>query len=175
MITVNPSDAERQQIRKEAKEMGVLYNSFSKGAGNEIGMMGEYLVQQLIGGDRVGNNTYAYDIVTPKGITVDVKTIRSNTAPQPHYVARVYGSESAKEKLATKCDVYYFVRCNQQLTFATVIGWLPAKKFMELATFIPRGTIAPEDGRLAYADEFSVPIGELYPTTTKITKKLLAS
>lgn len=133
-------------------------------------MMGELLVNRHLKGKRVGDKNYAYDIVAPNGITVDVKTARANGKPKPHYSCRVYGKESRKEHLATKCDVYYFVRCSQNLRKATIIGWLPAKKFIEKATFQPRGFIDKED-RLTYSDEFVLPISELYPATTPLTKR----
>jgi len=171
MKIIKPSDAHRKQARLESKKMGVLYKSITRGLGNEIGMMGEILVQELIGGERVGVVTPAYDIVLPNGITIDVKTTKAAAVPELHYVARVYGSEGNKEKLCSKCNVYYFVRCNQQLTLATIVGWMPARKFIERATFLPKGNVDPSDGKLSFADEFTLPISELYLPTVKLTKK----
>jgi len=90
MKVITPSDANRKQARLEAKQMGVLYKSITRGAGNEIGMMGEILVQEIIGGERVGDKNPAYDIVLPNKITIDVKTTKAAAVPEPHYVARVY-------------------------------------------------------------------------------------
>lgn len=171
MKVIKPSDENRKQARLEAKQMGVLYKSITRGAGNGIGMMGEILVQELIGGSRVGDVNHAYDIVLPNKITIDVKTTRAVAVPEPHYVARVYGSEGHKEKLCSKCNVYYFVRCNQQMTLATIVGWMPARKFIERALFLPKGNVDPSDGKLSFADEFTLPISELYPPTVKLTKK----
>jgi len=173
MKIIKPSDEQRKQARSEAKTMGVLYKSITRGAGNEVGMMGEILVQELIKGERVGKTMPAYDIVLPNGVTVDVKTTKAAAVPEPHYVARIYGNEGNKEKLCSKCNVYYFVRCNQQLTLATVIGWMPAREFMERAVFLPKGNVDPSDGKLSFADEFTLPISELYPPTKRLTKKLL--
>ena len=171
MISIKPTEAQRKEARGEAKDMGVLYNSFTKGGGNAIGMMGEILVQEIIGGERVGSKCFAYDIVTPKGIKIDVKTTKATGPPLPHYVARVYGSETDKEKLSTKCDAYYFVRCNPQLSLATIIGWLPAREFIDRALFLPRGNVDPNDGKLSFADEYTLPISDLNPPTMKLTKK----
>lgn len=173
MKVVKPSDVQRKQARAEAKKMGVLYKSITRGAGNEVGMMGEILVQEAIGGERVGASTPAYDIVLPNKITIDVKTTKAASVPEPHYVARVYGSEANKEKLCGKCDVYYFVRCNQQMTMATIVGWMPSREFIERATFLPKGNVDPSDGKLSFADEFTLPISELYPPAVKLTKKRL--
>jgi hypothetical protein len=171
MIIVEPSAEDRKQARSEAKKMGVLRGSISRGRGNEIGMLGEIVVQREVGGSRVGDLNYSYDITLPNGLTIDVKTTKASGVPQPHYAARIYGAESSKEKLCTKCNVYYFVRCNQQMTLAVIVGWLPARQFIERAIFLPKGSVDPNDGKLSFADEFVLPISELNPPSVKITKK----
>lgn len=175
MVVIRPSKEDRDQARKEAKELGVLQGSILRGRGNEIGMMGEILVNALVKGDRVSDTSYSHDIVLPNKLTIDVKTTKASGLPEPHYVARVYGTESAKEKLSTKCDVYYFVRCNQQMTLASVLGWLPARVFFDRATFLPKGNVDPNDGKLSFADEFVLPISELNPPEVTITLKRVRS
>lgn len=170
MLVIKPSGEDRRQARAEAKAMGVLRGSITRGRGNEIGMMGEILVQRDIGGSRVGDVNFDYDIVLKNNITVDVKSTKAASVPEPHYVARVYGSEASKEKLRSKCNVYYFVRCNQQMTLATLVGWMPAKEFIEKALFLPKGNVDPNDGKLSFADEYVLPISELNPPSVKITK-----
>lgn len=171
MIVIHPTALQRKQAKQEAKDMGVLHGSLTKGRCNAIGMMGEILVHELIGGTRVGEINYDYDIVTKNKFTVDVKTTKASAVPEPHYVARVYGSEAKKEKLTNKCDAYYFVRCNEQLTLATIVGWLPSVVFFDTAIFLPRGNVDPSDGKLSFSDEFTIPITELYDPAVKITKK----
>jgi len=171
MIVCTPTKEQRDQAHLEAKTMGPLYNSFTRGGGNDIGMMGEILVHELIGGLRVGTSNFAYDLIAPNKTTIDVKTTKAMKVPELHYVARIYGKESDLEKIGSKCDVYYFVRCNPQLTFATVIGWIPAKEFIKRAIFLPKGNVDPSDGKLSFADEFTLPISELYPPSVKMTKK----
>jgi hypothetical protein len=171
MIVVKPTGDQRRQARAEARAMGALNNSFTKGEGNEIGMMGEILIYEMLGGDRVGSTTFSYDIILSNGIKIDVKTTKAAGVPEPHYVARVYGSEAAKENLCTKCDVYYFVRCNKAMTLATIVGWMPAREFIEAATFSPRGSIDPNDGKLSYSDEYTLPISQVNPPSVKLTKK----
>lgn len=173
MIVIIPSEEERKQARLESKAMGILHNSFSKGAGNEIGMMGEILVHKHIGGERIGTTNFSYDILTKTKVSVDVKTTRASKVPEPHYVARVYGTEAQAEKIGSKCNVYYFVRCNSQMTLATIIGWITAREFIEKAIFLPKGNVDPSDGKLSFADEYTLPISELHPPSVKMTKKLL--
>jgi hypothetical protein len=57
------------------------------------------------------------------------------------------------------------------MTLATIIGWLPAKEFIAKATFLPKGNVDPNDGKLSFSDEFVVPISELNPPSVKVTKK----
>ena len=173
MIILTPSEDQRKQARLESKTMGILYNSFTKGLGNEIGMMGEILVHNHVGGERVGNTNFAYDLIAKNKITVDVKTTKAAKVPEPHYVARVYGKESDAEKIASKCNVYYFVRCNQQMSLATIVGWITAREFIDKAIFLPRGNVDPSDGKLSFADEYTLPISELHPPSVKMTKKHL--
>lgn len=170
MIIVRPSGDDRKQARAEAKAMGVLRGSLTRGRGNELGMMGELLTHREIGGSRVGDVSFAHDIVLGNGLTVDVKTTKAAGVPEPYYAARVYGSEGSKEKLSSKCNVYYFVRCNQQMTLATLAGWMSARKFMERALFLPKGSVDPSDGKLSFSDEYVLPISELYSPLVKITK-----
>lgn len=141
--------------------MGVLYGSLTQGRGNKIGCMGEILVHDLIGGERVGDEIYDYDIITPSELTVDVKTTQASSKPEPHYTARIYGSESQREKLINKCDIYFFVRCNQQLSLATLVGWLPSHEFFDLANYTPKGGKDGDDWRPAYSDQYTVAIAEL--------------
>lgn len=168
MIVIKPSAEDRKEARAMAREMGALRGSITSGRNNALGMMGEILVHKHIGGSRVGDICFSYDIVLPNGKTVDVKTTKSMHIPEPHYVARVYGAEDKKEKLSSKCDVYYFTRVSQPLTLATIVGWLPAREFMDRALFLPKGSVDPNDGKLSFADEFVLPISELNPPTVDI-------
>lgn len=151
--------------------MGTISGSLTKGAGNVIGMVGEILVHKLVGGERVGHLHFDYDILLDNKLRIDVKTILNNFAPQPHYVARVYGSESRKDYLATKCDVYFFARCNSTIKRAWIVGWMWADEFIERATFMPKNHVNPDDGRQTYHDEFSVPISSLNPPGDPITPR----
>ena len=153
--------------------MGVLHNSFSKGKGNGPGNMGEIVVLKHVGGVRVGDKKFSHDIELPSGIRMDVKTTIAAGPPEDYYSARVYGSADDREKLCSKCDVYYFTRCNTQLTIATIVGWLPAREFIDKAIFSPKGHVNPDDGKLSYSDEYTILISDLIPPEVKITKKRL--
>jgi len=173
LIILQTTLEQRLEARANSKTMGVLRNSFSKGKGNNAGNMGEIIVLMHLGGIRVGATKFSHDIELKSGIRVDVKTTIAAAPPEPHYVARVYGSEDDKEKLSSKCDVYYFTRCNTALSIVTIVGWMPAREFIEKATFLPKGHVNLDDGKLSYSDEYSMPISELIPPNVRITKKRL--
>lgn len=161
MIEVKLDYDTRCQINKEAKQIGTLNGSLTRGRGNFCGAAGELVAHLLLGGERVGHERFSHDIVLPNGLTVDVKTGVGTTAPLPHYVVRIYAPLEQKDKLATKCDAYYFLRANHLKTTVWAVGWLFADEFVEKATFQPAGTVSPVDGRLTPNDEFVVPISEL--------------
>jgi hypothetical protein len=163
MVEVKVDKDTRLLAYEDARKMGKLDGSLTRGNGNNIGMLGERIVHRYLGGERVGDTRYSCDIVLPDGRTVDVKTGAGRSRPEPHYAARIYASEDQREKLAHKCDCYFFVRCSPSLTQLWLLGWLPADEFANKASFHPRGSRNPEDGRTCRTDEFVVPVSGLRP------------
>lgn len=141
--------------------MGVLKNSLTKGRGNGIGMLGEILAHRYLGGKRVGTTNRFFDIVTPTGLRIDVKTTCLMRVPRKHHLARAYYNECERGFLATKCDAYFFVRACRTLKSAYLLGWLPAAEFAEIADFTPEGSINPHDKRVVMSPEFTVPLHRL--------------
>lgn len=158
MIHIETSAYTRALARKEAKEMGALKNSLTKGRGNAIGMLGEILAHRFLGGKRVGSTNRFYDIVTPSGLRVDVKTTCMVLTPRKHHLARAYYKECEREFLATKCDAYFFVRACRTLRSAYLVGWLSAEDFAGKADFTPEGSINPHDKRVVQSPEFTIPL-----------------
>jgi hypothetical protein len=151
----------RSRIAREAREMGVLSGSLTGGKGNYVGVAGEVMAHYLLGGTRVGAERYSHDIELPNGLTVDVKTSKAASRPRPHYVARIYAPENHREKLATKCDVYYFMRAHESKHTVWALGWLFADEFVEKAAFLPMGSMGSSDGRPSFRDEFVLPLSAL--------------
>jgi hypothetical protein len=48
---------------------------------------------------------------------------------------------------------------------------MPAREFIERALFLPKGNVNPDDGKLSFSDEYTLPISELYSPDIKLTKK----
>ncbi len=170
MIEIKVDANTRKRIHEEASQIGRLEGSLTKGVGNLTGAAGETLAHMLLGGERVGHRRFSHDIELENGLTVDVKTGTGTVRPKPHFVARVYAAEDQREKLATKCDVYYFMRLHVNRTTMWALGWLFADEFAQKATFHPMGSVNPLDGRLCRADEFVVPISELRDPREPITR-----
>jgi hypothetical protein len=167
VIKVEVCAKTRARARKEGTALGKLHGSVTGGRGNTAGMLGEILAHKLLGGERVGDKCFAYDLILENGLTVDVKTGRGEKEPQPHYVARVYAPEGKRDIVGSKCDVYFFLRANSSHTTAWILGWMWADHFVEQATFMPRGHIGA-DGKLTYSDEWVVPISALNPPSMPI-------
>lgn len=80
MIEVDITDASLLQAIEKSIEMGELKNSITGGEGNIAGFLGEILVADMT--DWKITNTYDYDLVSPDGRKIDVKTKRTNYAPR---------------------------------------------------------------------------------------------
>jgi len=167
VIKVEVCAKTRAKARKEGTALGKLHGSVTGGRGNKAGMLGEILAHKMLGGERVGDKCFAYDLILENGLTVDVKTGRGEQEPKPHYVARVYAPEGKRDYVGSKCDVYFFLRVTSTLSTAWVLGWMWADQFIEQATFMPKGHVGA-DGKLTYSDEWIVPISLLNPPSMSI-------
>ena len=114
-----------KEAEEKSKEMGILKHSISEGKGNVLGFIGEQAVLSVLKEGK-WDNTYDYDIITPNG-TIDVKTKRCRSVPQPHYVASV-----AAYNTRQRCTYYVFVRMFSDYSRCWVCGWIEKEKFFML-------------------------------------------
>lgn len=149
-ITKNMKDS----ADKRAKELGVLRNSISKGAGNVIGMLGEEIVLTVLGGEL--KSSYDYDIILPDGTTTDVKTKTTTVVPLPSYSCSV-----AAYNIRQKCDSYSFVRIKKDLTVGWYLGKIDKLHFFNEAKFLEKGTVDPVNKYKVKASCFNCPISVL--------------
>ena len=141
----------------KAKEMGKLRNSITGGEGNVAGFIGEFLVNDIIGGTI--DNTYEYDIVLPDGAKVDVKTTRTSVAPQSHYACNVSGINTRQDT-----DIYVFVRViSGTYEKGWVLGYMPKQEFFEKAMFNKKGTKREGSNFIYKSDTYSMTIEDLKP------------
>jgi len=132
MIEVAVSAAMLVEARDKAAEMGRLYNSIIRGAGNIAGFIGESIAQQVLGGEL--NNTYDYDLVLPSGKTVDVKTKQTSVKPLETYECSIAALNTTQE-----CDYYCFVR----------------------SVFMKKGTVDSSNGYTVKSDCYNLKISSL--------------
>lgn len=163
MIEYNPTTKEIAKAKSKGKKMGVLYNSFTKGAGNETGMMGE-IVAHLYMPDAVcvseKSRTHDFEMY---GKTIDVKSKKCKGKPLPEYVASV----SFDTGKYLKSDILLFTRVAEDLKTVWVLGWYPTALFYKNAQLIERGTV---EGRFIHRiTGYHLPIKKLRPIS-----KLLA-
>ena len=155
MIEVQITNEMLIDAREKAIEMGTLRGSMMKGDRNLIGFLGEAAVQKVIGGDF--HNTYDYDIMTPSGKTVDVKSKKTSYPPKDYYACNIF---TANEKQA--CDYLVFAHVLKNLEKAWVVGFYEKKEFLKDCTFIPKGHVA-DNGLEFKRDNFEMKISQLKP------------
>jgi len=116
-----------------SKDMGTLKGSLLQGQGNTWGFLGEIIAAKALHAEH--KNTYDYDLVTPLGLKVDVKTQRVSSIPRSQFHCNV-NEHSIKQK----CDYYAFVRVHSDLTTAWYLGKIGKQQFMKKATYREKGS-----------------------------------
>jgi hypothetical protein len=137
MIEVTVKPHWKKAALKEAEKMGSLRQSITKGAGNQAGFIGERVVADYLNVKKA--NTYQYDLVAKKEKTYDVKTKRCKFKPLPTYTVSVCALNTKQD-----CDAYIFVRVDNEMKNAWILGYMPKKEFYKKAKFCKKGDIDPD-------------------------------
>jgi hypothetical protein len=138
MVEVTVKPQWKRAALKEAEEMGSLKKSITKGAGNQAGFIGERVVADYLGVKKA--NTYQYDLVNgQKEKTYDVKTKRCKFKPLPNYTVSVCALNTRQD-----CDAYVFVRVDNEMKNAWILGYMPKEQFFKKAKFCKKGDIDPD-------------------------------
>lgn len=155
MIEIIVSDETLLEARKQAVEMGNLNNSITKGQGNVAGFVGELVTVELLNGTQ--KNTRDYDIILVNEETVDVKTKRTSVRPLPHYdcsVAKLSGHQ--------QCDHLAFVRVKNDYSVAWFLGMIPRLQYYEIARYMNKGDVDPDNGYVVKSSCYNLSIDELW-------------
>lgn len=144
----------------EAQELGVLRNSILRGNGNFVGFLGEQAVHLHTGIPKA--NTLDYDLLSGKGLRVEVKSKSTTVEPKADYLGSV-----ADANIHQECDIYFFTRVhfkgpgsNPPPVGVYILGWLPKAEFYDRAFYGKKGT--PETPRFNFkANCWNVPYGEM--------------
>jgi len=154
MIKVDITEDMLQKAAFKATSMGNLNNSILKGDGNLTGFLGEEIALLVLGG--VGKNTYDYDLITPNGTKVDVKTKKTTVEPKPFYDCSV-----AAFNIKQKCNSYCFVRVKDDYSCGWVLGVYPKEDYFKDAVFLRKGDLDPSNKYTVKADCYNLKISSL--------------
>ena len=154
MIEVQVTQDMIDNAKSKSEEMGALNNSIRRGEGNLVGFIGEQVALAVLGGS--WSNTYDYDLITPEGKKVDVKTKQTTVAPRSYYECSV-----AKFNTKQQCDVYAFVRVKSSLDTAWFLGVMDKKEYYKRATPLKRGDVDPSNNFTVRADCYNLKIADL--------------
>ena len=146
------------EARDKAVEMGQLYNSITRGAGNIAGFIGEAIAQKVLGGTLF--NTYDYDLIHPSGSLIDVKTKQTGYVPLETYECSIADHNTKQE-----CDYYCFVRVKNDFSVGWYLGVYEKQQYLQDAVFMQKGTIDPSNGYVVKSDCWNIKISQLkeYP------------
>jgi len=129
-----------EQIKRAKKlyPFNELKGSITKGRSNIYGALGEIIIYDL--SKKKGFNVnfksnYDYDLII-EGYKVDVKTKRTTVIPKPEYLCSI-SSFNTKQK----CDIYFFLRINENLNYCYLLGYKRKKDFFNEAIFNKKGSL----------------------------------
>ena len=142
------------EAERLAAEQPPLADAIRDGEGAVYGFLGESIFRGVIGGRE--ENTYDYDVVMESGLTVDVKTKMVRSMPRPHYECSVTAGHTGQA-----CDVYAFVRVLEDMTRGWYCGVMKKKEFFEKARLVRAGEQDGDNGWVAKADCYNLPIRDL--------------
>lgn len=154
MIEIAITPEMREIAIRKAAELPPLRNSILKGDGNIAAFIGEQIAAQMLNAQ--SQNTYQFDVVSPNGLRIEVKTVRVSSEPKPDYVCTVAASSRKQE-----CDYYAFTRVHKSLNKGWFLGVYPRDQFFEDAVFQKRGDLEPSNGFICRADCYNVKIKDL--------------
>tara|TARA_R100001015_G_C4631710_1_gene194478 strand:+ start:1210 stop:1746 length:537 start_codon:yes stop_codon:yes gene_type:complete len=156
MLVFTPTSDHVKEAFERSEQLGVLPNSFTRGAGRMTGFLGEVAFECLYPQALYkGDVEFTHDYVLGNK-TIDIKSKSCAGVPQPHYTASVNCAEN--KNLSAK--VYFFVRVRKDFQKAWLLGWATATKIQKSAEYKRRGE--PDDYGFTYkVDGYHLPISAL--------------
>ena len=156
MITLKPSNQQKEEARQLTKEMGTLKDSFMQGSRTYVGLLGEKAVADLIDCDH--SPSYEYDLILKDGRTVDCKTFSNKYYPKDNFECHVM-----KKRKQQSCDIYLFSSYNTEKNILHLCGYMPRDEFYSKAKQIKKGDTSDINNIKYRADGYIIKVGELYP------------
>jgi len=135
LIKFTPNSENVKQAFERSQNLGVLPNSFTRGAGRMTGFLGEIAFELLFPDSKyVGNYSRTHDYLMGSR-KIDVKSKTCRDKPKPHFTASVVCPESKP----LKASHYFFVRVRKDLTRAWMLGWITKNRLLEQGEFKRKG------------------------------------
>jgi len=138
--TIKTIEISEEQIEraKNLYPFKKLKGSITNGQSNIYGALGEIIIHDIYkakGLNVIFNSTYDYDIII-NNHKIDVKTKRTTVIPKINYLCSI-SSFNTKQK----CDFYFFLRINENLKEAYLLGYKSKSDFFSIATFNKKNTL----------------------------------
>jgi penicillin-binding protein-related factor A (putative recombinase) len=114
-----------------------LKGSITNGESNIYGALGEIIIHDIHkenGFDVDYASTYDYDMIID-GYKIDVKTKKTKVNPLPHYLCSISAFNTKQN-----CDIYFFVRINENLKECYLLGYKEKNQFFHEAIFNKKGS-----------------------------------
>jgi len=156
MLEIQMSQEEVIKAQEQAKELGTIQHSITKGQGNIAGFLAELAVAKHYGATQ--KNTYNYDLVMPNGVTIDVKAKRTTVKPRPNYECSV-----AAYNTKQSCDYYSFCRVSSDLNTVWLLGTIKKEEYLTKAEKKTKGDVDPSNNFVFKADCYNLKISDLPP------------
>ena len=99
-----------------------------------------------------------YDLLMSDARTVEVKTMRTSTPPQPHYVCAMSGVTERWERKQDS-SVWIFVHLDRSFTHGWIVAWCTSEK-RDRFTFHTKGELM-DSGKPYQLDTMNCPIWQL--------------
>lgn len=155
-VTFKPAEEDIITAYKRSVAMGILPGSYTRGAGNMVGCLGEVAVSNYLRNSKyVGDSCFTHDVVY-KNKCIDVKSKSCSSRPKFNYSAFV----NCKPGFIPKNDAYFFTRVKKDLSIVYLLGWMESSQLKNKAVFREKGDTDP-DGFVFRSSGFQLLIQEL--------------
>lgn len=125
-----------------------------------VGSLGEIIFNDTYTeAKRISNIDFQADFIW-NGKRIDVKTKDTTIDPKPYYEVTI-----PSYQLYNRVDYYFFYYFNRVSKTIWSIGWLPKKRFFEVARFMKKGDIEPFNNWTISEDCYIAKISDLNTPT----------
>jgi hypothetical protein len=158
-IEFRPSGEDFKIAADRSEQMGVLANSYTRGAGRMSGFLGEIATEKYLSEfiDKDIPATKSYDLMTHSNVSIEVKTKMTRAIPKPEYSASV----EMKRTHMFENDLFVFLRCHDSLAKLWLIGWVKTDSFKRRSEFKKAGEPDGGNGFTYRVDGYHIPISKL--------------